>query len=210
MACSNLEVLDEWAEFVNYDEDQKKFYFGSLDYIGHRSAERVKELNRRDPTNSLAVIYIRDAYLDWLSDKRLKLIDLVEDPTALDEVRDHIDMLHVIDDSYDVVKARYRAMIERIAQIPRKPLLDGETERGVDDSGQDDQYDKCNSQYGSARAHDGNSILDRVDAVAELRHPLERGGSMNEQFSRRYEFSISLGVSKRRLNKAVRKIETVR
>lgn len=141
MACSNLEVLDKWAEFVNYDEDQKKFYFGSLDYIGHRSAERVKELNQWDPTNSLAVIYIRDAYLDWLSDKRLKLIDLVEDPTALDEVRDHIDMLHVIDDSYDVVKARYRAMIERIAQTPRKPLLDVETERGVDDSGQDDQYD---------------------------------------------------------------------
>lgn len=32
---------------------------------------------------------------------------------------------------------------------------------------------------------------------------------MNEQFGRRYEFSISLGVSKRRLNKVVRKIETV-
>lgn len=58
-----FDILNKWAAYSEYDENQKKFYLGSLNYEYHVVGEKVQEIIKNyDSSGKLAVVYIKKMF----------------------------------------------------------------------------------------------------------------------------------------------------
>lgn len=92
-----MNVLNKWAEVVNYDKDQTTFNLLSSNYAFHRAGERIQEILQYDSTGNIAVLYAKYSYESIVKDCKLSLLDLMKDP---DCCKDYLDMWNTFEHPY--------------------------------------------------------------------------------------------------------------
>ena len=113
-----MDILDQWAKYVNYNEDQSSFRLGSWDYDTHETTKKLKHIiDNYDPTGVLAVLTAKHLFYKMLESTRISLSDAINCP---EDLKKHKDMLDAFNDPaiqaaevhyVDVLKAMVRKVI---------------------------------------------------------------------------------------------------
>lgn len=123
-----LDILNKWAQYSNYDREQKKFNLNSYEYEFHRTNELIETiLNNYDDSGVLAILTAKQIYLKMIRDVRIPLISILENKKSMNEEIEMYEMFHssIINEAEDY----YLNLIENISMnIIGKPLL-GEVDK---------------------------------------------------------------------------------
>ena len=85
-----LKILEEWAKYTNYDENQTRFTLGTYDITLHSATKKIKHvIEGYDETGMISVIMMKELFYDMLKDSRSKIpaYDLLMNPTMFDDTR---------------------------------------------------------------------------------------------------------------------------
>ena len=123
-----LDILNKWAQYSNYDREQKKFNLNSYEYEFHRTNKLIETiLNNYDDSGVLAILTAKQIYLKMIRDVRIPLISILENKKSMNEEIEMYEMFHssIINEAEDY----YLNLIENISMnIIGKPLL-GEVDK---------------------------------------------------------------------------------
>lgn len=109
---TNLEILEKFAAFAEYDENQTRFILGSRNYEFNRGIARIKEISEYDPTNTIGVLYAQYLYDSTASEIKIPMIDILKNPHGLDEEIEMYSILHS-----DEIKAAEQDLTDRIDEL---------------------------------------------------------------------------------------------
>lgn len=84
-SMSAIEILNRWAAYSKFDPNQTRFNLMSDEYTYHRCNEQLVKFMEYDPSGALGVIYARGTFEKALADKRVKVIDIVKHPDAIND-----------------------------------------------------------------------------------------------------------------------------
>ena len=118
-----LDILNKWAEYVNYDENQTTFNLLNYSYDAHKTTKKFKHIiEDYDNTGLLAVLTAKRLFKAMLHNSRVNLLSLVENPSELYE---HIEMYNLFEsDEIKQAESRYIESIKNIIlQIVGKKLI---------------------------------------------------------------------------------------
>lgn len=83
-----IEILTKWAEYIEYDPEQKQFNLLSSEYAMHKCGKNIETLSKEyDPSGTLAVIYARNTFLDYLKQVKVSLFDVMNKPESFIETQ---------------------------------------------------------------------------------------------------------------------------
>lgn len=143
-----VEVLNRWADFSDYNPDERQFNLLSVHYTYHQCTDRIRSFMEYDQSGALGVIYARQVFEDTLTESRVRAIELVKNPHGLD---DEIEMWRVF--HHPDILAIEQSLLDRIdsivaAALPNKMLgeRDAQQERRAlvgSVSAVVEQLDKC-------------------------------------------------------------------
>ncbi len=113
-----IDILNQWAKYVDYDENQTSFNLASWNYDTHETTKKLKHIiEDYDPSGVLAVLTVKHLFYKMLDGSRIKLLDAISHP---EELKTHKDMLDAFNDPaikaaevhyIDVLKAMVRKVI---------------------------------------------------------------------------------------------------
>ena len=82
-------VLDAWARYTNYDENQTSFNLASLDYTLHVKNRNIQTLlTRYDPSGRLPLIYAKYIMKESMKVTKVTVEDAICSPETLKETRE--------------------------------------------------------------------------------------------------------------------------
>lgn len=83
-----MDILNKWAKFVDYDEDQKQFNLANFSYDTHIVTKSLKHIiEDYDPSGLLAVLTVKDLFYRMCENSRIKIFDVLTHPEEIDEYR---------------------------------------------------------------------------------------------------------------------------
>ena len=80
-----LELLEKFAEYVEFDPEQTHFTMFSRTYDMHRALKCVPAINEYDPTGAMAVLFVKRAFQHELEKTELTLFDAIISPKLFEE-----------------------------------------------------------------------------------------------------------------------------
>lgn len=90
-----FDILNKWAAYSEYDENQKKFNLGSLNYEYHVIGEKVQEIIKNyDSSGKLAVVYIKRMFEQLMKKVTVTAWDVLSHNDGMDEERDIFEMFN--------------------------------------------------------------------------------------------------------------------
>lgn len=105
MRQDTAKILDEWANVLKFDPDQKSFNLGNFSLDIHIAGETMKKfIDQFDHSGELSVLYAKHFYLDYLKHLSIKLLDLF--------AHDSVDDLRKFQDLYWTMKGHDIKVIE--------------------------------------------------------------------------------------------------
>lgn len=66
-----IDILARWAEYSDYDPEQKSFNLLSTNYEMNRISKSVAAINEFDPTGTMGVLYVKQAFENLCKDVRV-------------------------------------------------------------------------------------------------------------------------------------------
>ena len=79
-----MDILEQWAEYVNYDEDQKQFNLANFSYETHKVTKSLKHIiEDYDSSGLLAVLKAKHLFFEILNNSRISLFDALMNPNEL-------------------------------------------------------------------------------------------------------------------------------
>lgn len=115
------EILERWAEHVNFDPDQRSFNLLSSNYEFNRCGKTMKMIiDEYDPSGLLAVMYAKLRYREILSQCKVNLFELVEHPECANEYVNMWRMFNSaeIAEAEDCLIERFNALLSNIEGCP--------------------------------------------------------------------------------------------
>lgn len=83
-----MKVLSRWFSFTKYDTNQITFNLLNGDYQLHQANERIEMLiHDYDSTGSLALMYAKTIFEQYLSEKKISLFEMLSNPESTSEYR---------------------------------------------------------------------------------------------------------------------------
>ena len=89
-----IDILARWAEYSDYDPEQKSFNLLSTNYVMNRISKSVAAINEFDPTGTMGVLYVKQAFEDLCKDVRVRMSELLEHPEEFREDMEMWSLLH--------------------------------------------------------------------------------------------------------------------
>ena len=90
-----LDILNKWAQYSNYDREQKKFNLNSYEYEFHRTNKLIETiLNNYDDSGVLAILTAKQIYLKMIRDVRIPLVSILENKKSMNEEIEIYEMFH--------------------------------------------------------------------------------------------------------------------
>lgn len=85
---SNKEILDRFAAYAEYDNEQKRFKLCSRNYSFHQAGKLIEKLLRGfDRDGSLSVLYAKFVFLGCMADTNVSVLNILKDANCLaDEI----------------------------------------------------------------------------------------------------------------------------
>ena len=116
-------VLDAWARYTNYDENQTSFNLASLDYTLHVKNRNIQTLlTRYDPSGRLPLIYAKYIMKESMKVTKVTVEDAICSPETLKETREMWKLFN----SPEIIKTEteYSSMLQEFsAKIAGHELL---------------------------------------------------------------------------------------
>lgn len=89
------EILNKWGEYINYNREQKTFNLMNNDYRFHKIGETIERiLQEYDGTGMLAVIYARLHFERVMSEGKISVLDILENPDCIRRERELYECLN--------------------------------------------------------------------------------------------------------------------
>ena len=91
---TNLEILNQFGEYVKYDPGQRSFDLFSDNYKYHKAGKTIEcLLDQFDPSGEIAVIYAKAVFENVIKSSKysVKISDLVSDKNTYDQLRESIE-----------------------------------------------------------------------------------------------------------------------
>ena len=86
---TSIEILEKWAEFSNYDPDQKTYTLGGNSYYVKKGNDLISKIhNTYDKSGGLAVIYAKLLCTMLLKDRKASLHDILSNPHEFDAAKE--------------------------------------------------------------------------------------------------------------------------
>ena len=80
-----LDILNKWAQYVNYDENQTEFNLLSFSYETNKTTKKFKHIiEDYDNTGLLAVLTAKRLFLKMLKESRVSLLTLIDNPSEFE------------------------------------------------------------------------------------------------------------------------------
>ena len=112
------EILNKWAKYVKYDENQTSFNLLTYDYEAHKRTEALSHIiDNYDETGLLAVITVKQLFYHMMNNTRISLEKVINSP---EEILEHIEMRNLFN-SPEIKKAE-NLFIERIKSVVLKVI----------------------------------------------------------------------------------------
>lgn len=90
-----MEILNKWGEYINYNREQKTFNLMNNDYRFHKIGETIERiLQEYDGTGMLAVIYARLHFERVMSEGKISVLDILENPDCIRKEREMYECLN--------------------------------------------------------------------------------------------------------------------
>lgn len=89
-----IDILARWAEYSDYDPEQKSFNLLSTNYEMNRISKSVAAINEFDPTGTMGVLYVKQAFENLCKDVRVRMSELLEHPEEFREDMEMWSLLH--------------------------------------------------------------------------------------------------------------------
>lgn len=83
-----LEILNKWAEYIEYDPNQKSFNLLSHSYELHRVGEMIGNILDYDESGALATIYAKQKFKQIVKDCKVSAWEALSNPNFLFEEKD--------------------------------------------------------------------------------------------------------------------------
>lgn len=81
-----MEVLNQWAKYVDYDENQTCFDLTGWGYNTNRTTKKLKHIiEDYDPSGLLAVLTAKHLFYDMLTQSKVKLLDAITNVAELEK-----------------------------------------------------------------------------------------------------------------------------
>ena len=81
-----FEILNDWAKYIDYDENQKQFNLLNWSYETHKATKNLKHIiDDYDDTGLIAVLTVKRLFSKMLKDSRMSLFDILNNPDELEK-----------------------------------------------------------------------------------------------------------------------------
>ena len=149
--CAN--ILDKWAEYIDYDKNKKQFNLLSWDYSAHKKTDKIQSIiDNYDESGFIAVLTVKALFNAMLKDSRVKLYDVL---TKESEFNKHKEMYQLFY-SEEFIKAE-KAYFNNIKKLALK-LIGKEVIGDFDDDSFEEKIfeltdvvvstlDKCRTEF---------------------------------------------------------------
>lgn len=84
----NIEkVMEQWAQYCDYDPDRRSFQLGSVSYELHRCCQNIEKIREYDPYGILSAIYAKKTFFDLIQAVKVPVSSILCDPHCLEDER---------------------------------------------------------------------------------------------------------------------------
>lgn len=130
-----FEVLNEFATFTKYDNEQKKFNLLSSNYAFHRAGKDIEMLlSGYDPSGALSAMRAREAFMDVTRNVKIPVYGWLTNPQIKKEIQEYAEMWGKLNDPEILAKEdayinEMNQMVEKTIGIPMIGKREMEQER---------------------------------------------------------------------------------
>ena len=111
------DILDYWAKYSEYDENQTRFNLMSTNYRYHETGKKMAAIMQFDPTGIMAVLYAKLIFTETCKLCNIKVFDILENPDYLADEKQMWDVF-----MSDDVKAIETQMVDNIDGLIQKTV----------------------------------------------------------------------------------------
>lgn len=123
MDSKYFEILNEWAKYIDYDPERRKFNILSNEYELHQGTKRIAHINDTyDESGLLSVMMIKQLFLKTIKESRCSLFDFLTDTV---EMKRHTHMYDIfMSEEVTAMEKEYVSIVNGLSQqIIGKPLI---------------------------------------------------------------------------------------
>ena len=111
-----FDILEKWAEYIEYDENQTTFNLLNYSYEAHNRTKNLTHIiEDYDETGLLAVLTVKRLFEMMMKNSRITLFDAINQP---EEIQKHVDMQKLFDSPE--IKTAETNFIDAIKQLTLK------------------------------------------------------------------------------------------
>lgn len=124
---TNLEMLEKWAKYTEYDPQQTSFNLLSVNYELNKICKKMTLLTEYfDATGDMALIYAKHMYAELLKKVKFTVEDYLNDPHLLDDEKEIYDMFR--SETMNNIECRFEKNINSVVEkVVGKKMIDGES-----------------------------------------------------------------------------------
>lgn len=113
-----IDILEKWAEYVNYDEEQTCFNLLNYDYETNKRTKQLTHIiNDYDESGILAILTIKRLFEAIIKDSKISLLDAMDHP---EEIKKHLEMREYL--NCPEIKEAEDVFIDKIKQLALKVI----------------------------------------------------------------------------------------
>lgn len=117
------EILERFAQVVDYDPERRRFNLLSNEYVFHRACKSIAAITSDyDPSGAVGVLYAKGVFLSQMKDSRVSVLDVIEHPEGLSDIRDMYDIFTSAD-AIAIEQGFLTATDRLVAKITGKAML---------------------------------------------------------------------------------------
>lgn len=107
-------IMEKWAEFSEWDPDQRKFNLMSYNYFFHRNNEIVFEFYKKYPQfQNLGLLQFKNILLYYLKDAKISLFDAIEN--SYENLKPIVEILEMFNS--DIIKEIENSFFDKIQEL---------------------------------------------------------------------------------------------
>ena len=113
-----IDILEKWAEYVNYDDEQTCFNLLNYDYETNKRTKQLTHIiNDYDESGILAILTIKRLFEAIIKDSKISLLDAMDHP---EEIKKHLEMREYL--NCPKIKKAEDVFIDKIKQLALKVI----------------------------------------------------------------------------------------
>ena len=113
-----FEILENWAKYIDYDENQTSFNLLNYSYEAHNRTKKLSHItDDYDETGLLAVLTVKRLFELMMKNSRITLLDAINNPN---EIQKHVDMYNLFESPE--IKVAEKNFIDAIKQLTTKVI----------------------------------------------------------------------------------------